>query len=145
MVNKPQQGPRSSNQIAPYGDGFAQFVRKEVLSKLHDTLGLRGNAEVVHYGESASYRYRTSLRNGFTQGKISPLSEIIALSTIAFPQPNEWLQGKVNRSMINKRLVEPSNEYVNAQSDYMRQHYPNVMPTRNIRVLAPLYALHIAA
>lgn len=46
--------------------------------------------------------------------------------------------------MIAKRLVKPTDDYVNAQSDYMREHYPNTMPTRNIRVLAPLYALHIA-
>lgn len=145
MVRTPQHGPRLSNQITPYGDGFAQFIRKEVLANVHDTLGLRGHGETAHYGEEASYRYRVSAKHGFTQNRIGPLAEIIALSTLAFPQPNEWLQGKVNRSVIGKSLVKPTDEYVNAQSDYMREHYPNAIPTRNIRVLAPLYALHIAA
>ncbi len=76
--------------------------------------------------------------------KIHPLTEIIALCAMAFPQTNEWVQDKICRCLVGKNIIKPTDEYVDKQENYMRKHHPDVMPTRNSRILAPRYALYLA-
>lgn len=76
---------------------------------------------------------------------MNPLTEIISLCVMAFPNSNEWLQAKISRSLVGKNIIKPTDEYVNTHSDYMLEHYPELFPTRNMRILAPKYALHLAS
>ncbi len=63
---------------------------------------------------------------------------------MAFPHTNEWVQNKICRCLVGKNIIKPTDEYVDAQEDYTKKHYPESFTTRNMRVLAPKYALHLA-
>lgn len=64
---------------------------------------------------------------------------------MAFPQTNEWVQQKISRSLVGKNMIRPSDEYIREHAEYSIQHYPDIFPTSNMRILAPRYALYIAA
>lgn len=132
------------DHASPYGLTYAELVSSGIKARMNDTFG-----RIKQLGDSILFRLEGALRLEIKGGKcvlspISPLAEIISLSTIAHPQPNEWVQHKISRSILDKEIIRPTDDYINAREDYLTAHHPELPQTRNMRLLGPHYALYLA-
>lgn len=138
-------GLHLDKQVTPYGEMHALLVRAGVHIRINDVFGkVQQWVESILYSREGAYRFDFN-EDGTVIRKLSPTTEIIALCAMAFPQTNEWVQQKISRSLVGKNIIRPSDEYIREHADYIIKNYPDAFPTSNMRILAPRYALYIAA
>lgn len=132
-------------KVTPHGETHAYLVRAGVHIRINDIFGeVQQGVESILYSREGAYRFDFQ-SDGAVIRKINPVIEIIALCAMAFPQTNEWVQQKIGRSLVGKNIIRPSDTYISEHSDYITKYYPTSFPTSNMRILAPRYALYIAA
>ncbi len=136
----------SSKTTIWYWDTYAYLVSAGIHVQTYNIpCQVQRSVESILFCEEWAFRSYFRNESEPTCVKVHPLTEIIWLSVIAFPNSNEWLQAKISRNLIGKEIIIPTSYYIDALWDYLSQNYPYICRTRNMKTLAPTYALHLAA
>ncbi len=100
----------------------------------------------IHYSIHGSVRIEEQSDQSLIARRIPVINEILATSIMALPSGNPWLNGKIARQLLRDHtvLIGVESIFIDELESYIQEYYPEISTTRNERILAPIYTLHIA-